>query len=131
MHHRQASLRLPRCRSYDTGKQHNGKPGFLIINKIVLYCIMFKIHQYYVYMLTNKGNTVIYIGVTNDIQSRALDHKQGINKGFTKQYNCNKLVYFEEHQWIQDAIAREKQLKAGPRQKKIDLINLQNPEWED
>ncbi len=92
---------------------------------------MFKIHQYYVYMLTNKGNTVIYTGVTNDIKNRTLEHKQGIYKGFTKKYECNKLIYYEEYQWIQDAIAREKQLKAGSRQTKIDLINQSNSEWND
>ncbi len=82
-------------------------------------------------MMTNKGNTVIYVGVTNNVQSRVWDHKQGVNKGFTKQYGCTKLVYFEEYQWIQDAIAREKQLKAGSRQKKVDLINSENPDWND
>jgi putative endonuclease len=92
---------------------------------------MYKVHLYYVYMVTNKGNTVIYIGVTNDVQSRVWDHKQGINKGFTKKYGCNKLVYYEEFQWIQDAIAREQQLKSGSRQRKIDLINLENAEWKD
>ena len=82
-------------------------------------------------MMTNKGNTVIYVGMTNDVQSRVRDHKQGVNKGFTKQYACTKLVYYEEYQWVQDAIAREKQLKAGSRQKKVDLINLENPQWND
>jgi putative endonuclease len=82
-------------------------------------------------MLTNKNNTVIYIGITNDIQSRTWDHKQGTNEGFTKKYACNKLVYYEEYQWVQDAIAREKQLKAGSRKKKTDLINLENSEWKD
>lgn len=88
-------------------------------------------HLYYVYILTNKGNTVIYIGVTNNIQDRVWQHKKGINEGFTKKYGCNKLVYYEEYQFIQDAIAREKQLKAGSRQKKIDLVNAENSEWQD
>ncbi|MFD0752215.1 GIY-YIG nuclease family protein [Mucilaginibacter calamicampi] len=82
-------------------------------------------------MLTNKGNTVIYIGVTNDVQRRVWEHKQGIYKGFSKKYACHKLVYYEEYQWIQDAIAREKQLKAGSRQNKIDLVNSENPDWND
>jgi putative endonuclease len=90
-----------------------------------------KIHQYYVYILTNKSNTVLYVGVTNDIQNRVSEHKLKIHKGFTAKYECNKLVYFEEYQWIQDAIAREKQLKAGSRQKKIDLIIADNPLWND
>jgi putative endonuclease len=90
-----------------------------------------KIHQYYVYILTNKLNTVLYVGVTRDLQNRVSEHKLKIYKGFTAKYECNKLVYYEEYQWIQDAIAREKQLKAGSRQKKIDLIVAENPMWND
>jgi putative endonuclease len=59
------------------------------------------------------------------------EHKNGTHPGFTKKYGCNKLVYYEEYQWIQDAIAREKQLKDGTRQKKVDLINLENAGWMD
>jgi putative endonuclease len=90
-----------------------------------------KIHQYYVYILTNKSNTVLYVGVTRDLQGRVSEHKLKIYKGFTAKYGCNKLVYYEEYQWIQDAIAREKQLKAGARQNKIDLIVAENPSWVD
>ncbi len=90
-----------------------------------------KVHEYYVYILTNKSNSVLYIGVTSDIQGRIHDHKNKTFKGFTATYNCNKLVYYEEFQWIHDAIAREKQLKAGSRQKKIDLIIVDNPLWKD
>ncbi|WP_439694743.1 GIY-YIG nuclease family protein [Mucilaginibacter sp. AW1-7] len=90
-----------------------------------------KIHQYYVYILTNKLNTVLYVGVTNDLVGRVYQHKQKLFKGFSATYNCNKLVYYEEFQWIQDAIAREKQLKAGSRQKKIDLIIEDNLSWDD
>ncbi|UOE50691.1 GIY-YIG nuclease family protein [Mucilaginibacter sp. SMC90] len=90
-----------------------------------------KLHQYYVYIITNQANTVLYVGVTNDIKNRISEHKLKIFKGFTAMYNCNKLVYFEDFQWIQDAIAREKQLKAGSRQKKIDLIIADNPMWND
>jgi putative endonuclease len=90
-----------------------------------------KLHQYYVYIITNQANTVLYVGVTNDIKNRISEHKLKIFKGFTAMYNCNKLVYFEDFQWIQDAIAREKQLKAGSRQKKIDLIIADNPLWND
>jgi putative endonuclease len=88
-----------------------------------------KLHQYYVYILTNKNNGVLYVGVTNDVKNRVLEHKNGAYAGFTKKYGCNKLVYYEAFLWIDDAIAREKQLKAGSRQKKVDLINLENPEW--
>jgi putative endonuclease len=65
------------------------------------------------------------------LQSRIAQQKQKVNNGFTAQYKCDKLVYYEEFQWIQDAIAREKQLKAGSRQKKIDLIVSLNPSWGD
>jgi putative endonuclease len=88
-------------------------------------------HQYFTYILTNKGNTVLYIGVTNDLEARILQHKQKAFAGFTATYNCNKLVYFEKYIMIQDAIDREKQLKAGSRQKKVDLIVGNNPEWDD
>lgn len=89
------------------------------------------IHQYYVYLLTNKGNTVLYTGVTNDLKRRVWEHKQKIFSGFSATYNCNKLVWFEEFNWIQDAIDREKQLKAGSRDKKIRLIVELNPQWND
>ena len=85
----------------------------------------------YVYIITNKANTVFYTGVTSDLQERIWQHKEKIYKGFTNKYNCNKLVYFEEFQWIQDAIAREKQIKAGSRKKKIDLILIGNAAWSD
>jgi len=79
-----------------------------------------------VYILTNKYNTVLYVGVTNNLESRVLEHRSDTNKGFTKLYACNKLVYFEKYQWIEDAIAREKQLKGGSRQNKVDLIIAEN-----
>lgn len=90
-----------------------------------------KNHDYCIYILTNKTNSVFYIGVTSNIEERILQHKEKVFKGFTSKYNCDKLVYFEEFQWIQDAIAREKQLKGGSRQKKIDLIVDMNPGWMD
>jgi putative endonuclease len=90
-----------------------------------------KRHEYCVYILTNRFNKVFYIGVTSDLEGRVYDHKHKTFKGFTSKYECHKLVYYEEFQWIQDAIAREKQLKAGSRQKKIDLIVTTNPSWSD
>lgn len=90
-----------------------------------------KIHQYYVCILTNKLNTVLYVGVTNDMVSLVYHHKQKLFKSFSATYNCNKLVYYEEFQWIRDAITREKQLKAGSRQKKIDLIVENNLPGDD
>ena len=90
-----------------------------------------QINEYAVYIITNKNNTVLYNGVTSDLQGRILQHKRKILKGFTAKYECNKLVYFEQYQWVDDAIAREKQLKAGSRQKKINLIITENPDWKD
>lgn len=90
-----------------------------------------ELRQYYVYIITNKVNTVFYTGVTNDVVNRIWQHKQKIYKGFTAKYECNKLVYYEEFQWIEDAIAREKILKGGSRQKKINLIVKENPGWND
>ena len=84
-----------------------------------------------VYFLTNKNNTVIYIGVTSNLIKRIYEHKSGKHKGFTNRYNCNKLVYFEQFYTMNEAIAREKQLKAGNRKRKESLINQENPDWLD
>ncbi len=86
---------------------------------------------YYVYILTNIGNTVLYTGLTNDIERRTYEHKEKLVKGFTKKYNLNKLVYFEIYEEIHMAIAREKQIKGGSRQDKINLVNRKNKEWRD
>lgn len=86
----------------------------------------------FIYILTCKNHTVLYVGVTSNLQLRMEQHKAGKYKtSFTHRYNVNQLVYFEEFSSIVDAIAREKQIKAGSRQKKIDLINSMNPEWQD
>jgi putative endonuclease len=90
-----------------------------------------KRHEYSVYILTNKSNTTLYVGVTSELENRVLQHKNKVYDGFTSKYEINKLVYYEEYQWVQDAIAREKQLKGGSRQKKIDLILSINPSWSD
>ena len=88
-------------------------------------------HQYYVYMMTNFHNTVIYTGVTNDLIRRVYQHKAKLVEGFTKSYNLTKLVYYEIFDNPQAAISREKQIKGGSRQKKLMLINNFNPEWND
>lgn len=88
-------------------------------------------HQYYIYILASKKNGTIYIGVTNDLEKRVLEHKQKINVGFTSRYNVNLLVYFESFQYINDAIKREKQLKKWNRQWKINLIEEENKDWKD
>ena len=87
--------------------------------------------MYYLYILTNKHNTVLYTGVTNNILRRISEHKNFENESFTKHYNITKLVYYEEFTQVFDAIAREKQIKAGSRKKKIALIESINPEWND
>jgi putative endonuclease len=87
--------------------------------------------SYYVYILTNKVNTVLYTGVTSDLQRRVYEHKHKLVDGFTKKYKVDKLVYFEVGNDIYTAITREKQIKAGSRQRKIDLINASNKEWRD
>ncbi|MDP1709314.1 MAG: GIY-YIG nuclease family protein [Candidatus Komeilibacteria bacterium] len=87
--------------------------------------------RYYIYIATNHECYILYTGVTNNINRRIYEHKQGIGSKFTKKYNINKLVYFEEYQDINQAIAREKQIKAGSRIKKVELINSLNPTWRD
>ena len=87
--------------------------------------------QYYIYILTNKRNNVLYTGVTNDLQRRMYEHREKLVGGFTKKYNVYKLVYYEETDSIEAAIQREKQIKGGSRQKKIDLIEGMNPQWRD
>jgi putative endonuclease len=87
--------------------------------------------RFYVYLLTNYHNTVIYTGVTNNLERRILEHKNKVNRGFTSKYNVYKLVYFEEFKYILNAIAREKQIKAGSRAKKISLIESVNKEWRE
>jgi putative endonuclease len=81
--------------------------------------------------MTNHTNRVIYTGVTNDIIRRVYEHKNHLIEGFTSKYNIDKLVYFDSCDDIKSAIAREKQIKAGSRKKKIDLITKNNPEFLD
>ncbi len=88
-------------------------------------------NNYFVYIMTNKYNTVLYTGVTNDLIRRVYEHKEKLIKGFTLMYNINKLVYYETYEDVHVAISREKQIKGGSRQKKIDLVNKCNKEWKD
>ena len=86
----------------------------------------------FIYIMTNKNNTTLYIGVTSNLPKRTMEHKQNkYENSFTSRYNLYKLIYWESFQEIGDAITREKQLKAGSRQKKLDLINSKNPDWSD
>ena len=87
--------------------------------------------NYCVYILTNKNNTVLYVGVTNNLTRRIWEHKSKLIEGFTKKYNADKLVYFESFDNPGDVIKREKQIKAWSKKKKVELINKLNPEWKE
>ncbi len=87
--------------------------------------------QYYVYIMTNKTNRVLYTGVTNDLKRRVYEHKNKLAEGFTGKYNVSKLVYYEVCEAIEGGILREKQIKGGSRQKKIQLVDGMNKEWRD
>jgi putative endonuclease len=87
--------------------------------------------QYCVYILTNKNNKVLYIGVTGNLKRRITEHKNKTFKGFTEKYNCDKLVYFEQTENIMSALEREKQLKKWRREKKVWLIEKNNPNWKE
>jgi len=87
--------------------------------------------KYYVYIMTNKNNTCLYTGVTNDLKRRVYEHKEKMTKGFTKKYNINKLVYYEVCDDAYNAITREKQIKAGSRQRKNELVKSMNISWRD
>ncbi len=87
-------------------------------------------HQYHVYILATRGR-VLYVGVTNDLRRRVLEHKAHLAPGFTQRYNVDRLVYFETTANVQAALAREKVLKGWRREKKVTLIEAENPEWRD
>ena len=87
--------------------------------------------MYFVYILSNWDDSVLYIGVTSNLPRRLFEHRNGLADGFTKKYNVHKLVYFEQTNDVYSAISREKQLKKWNRQKKNALIGKMNPEWRD
>jgi len=88
-------------------------------------------HRYYVYILASKEYGALYIGVTNDLARRILEHKEGLIKGYTKTHNIKQLVYVEVFDYIDQAINREKDLKKWNREWKIELIMKVNPDWKD
>ena len=88
-------------------------------------------HRYFVYILTNRHHTALYVGVTNDLVRRVHEHRTKIASTFTTRYNVDKLVFFEETGDVRAAIAREKQIKGGSRANKIALVNAFNPDWRD
>ena len=85
----------------------------------------------YVYILSNKRNGTLYVGVTSNLVKRIFEHKEKVVSGFSAEYNLDLLVYYEERWSIEEAIQREKQLKAGNRKKKLSLIESINPDWKD
>jgi putative endonuclease len=87
--------------------------------------------SYFVYIMTNRTKTVLYAGVTNDLKRRVWQHKEKMFEGFTSRYQVTTLVYYEPFDDVNSAIAREKQIKGGSRQKKLDLVNSMNAEWHD
>ena len=91
--------------------------------------VLFK--NYYVYLLTNWNHRVMYVGVTNHLKRRLYEHKNKLVEGFSEKYNLNKLVYFEETQDVHTAITREKEIKKWRREKKNQLVNQINQEWQD
>ena len=86
--------------------------------------------MYYTYIMASRSHS-LYIGMTSEIEIRVRQHKAGTFEGYSSDYNCNRLVYFERHPYVNDAIAREKQLKGWRREKKIWLIERTNPTWHD
>lgn len=90
-----------------------------------------KNHNYYVYILTRKRNSVFYVGVTNNLLRRIFEHKEGLIQGFTKKYDIKMLVYYEHHDDIYTAIRREKLIKKWSRKIKMEAIEKMNPEWKD
>ena len=87
--------------------------------------------SYYVYILTNKFNTVLYVGITDNLNRRTTEHANALHQGFTKRYRAHKLVYYERYSDVLDAISREKQLKGWTRDKKRNLVEKRNPDWND
>ena len=88
-------------------------------------------YNFWVYIITNRTHTVLYIGMTNDLARRIGEHREGIGAGFPTAFRCKKLIYYEHYRYVQDAIAREKQLKNWSRVKKVALIQTLNPNWND
>jgi putative endonuclease len=88
-------------------------------------------YNFWIYIVTNRSQSVLYIGVTNRLSRRTWEHREGVKAGFASKYQCKKLIYYEHYRDVRDAIARESQLKKWSRAKKIALINRLNPRWED
>lgn len=100
-----------------------------IFSRAIYFVYLMK--QAIVYIVTNRPQGVLYVGVTSNLIKRIYEHKHAINSGFSSRYNCQSLVYYELCSSMDNAIAREKQIKSGSRKKKIELINSMNPDWVD
>ena len=107
------------------------KQSSLLLTLIFWYYLFVNNRQYYVYILFNKKNGTLYVGVTNDLVKRVWEHKNKAVEGFTQKYGVDKLGYYEVYANINSAITREKQLKSGNRKTKLELIELNNPDWQD
>ena len=105
------------------------RPSLLIYKRDGILSCMEKIPT--IYIVTNRYKGTLYIGVTSNLVGRAYQHRQNLLEGFTKKYGCKKLVYYETYSTMEEAITREKQLKSGTRQRKMDLIDQFNLNWED
>jgi len=118
------------CHPERSAAESKDPPYRVVIHSdIEVYVMLYK--SYYVYAMTNDAGNVLYIGVTNDLRRRCYEHRNGVLDGFTKRYNVHKLVYYEAYNDINEAIAREKQLKGWARKKKDALIKSTNPDFED
>jgi putative endonuclease len=84
--------------------------------------------KFYVYLMTNRNRTVLYLGFTSDLKRRVKEHEKGLREGFSKFYHCHNLIYFERFKYVYNAIKREKEIKNWRREKKLALINTQNPQ---
>ena len=105
--------------------REEGRQGHVFRESVLI------MNDYYVYILTNRYNNVMYIGITNNIQRRVYEHKSGAVEGFTKKYSVHKLVYVESCHDVYEAIKREKQLKGWTRKRKNELVVSVNPEWKE
>ena len=90
-----------------------------------------RVHNYYVYILTNRPNGTLYTGVTNDLRRRVIEHREGQTDSFTRRYGLHRLVWFEHHTDIREAILREKRIKKWNRAWKVEMIVAMNPDWRD
>jgi len=128
-----SSLRCDMTVAFFVLSSRNEVEGSLSVTQIEYICIFknMKHHNYFVYIVTNHTKTVLYIGVTNDLQRRLYEHFENRGKPltFAGKFHCYNLIYYEHYSHIDAAIAREKELKDWNRTKKVNLINSINPSW--